>query len=162
MYECVKRSVNESMYFQDCIMMLIPPVYVSALWKFPGFRVHLGQSSQLIYEDKRVEWSRCEEPKRSIGRKSEKWSTHPLSQWVSLGYNTRFSSPRKETVKSKSLARWRWLTPVILATQEAEIRRILVWSQSQANSLQDPISKKKKKPSQKKLWWSGSRCRPWV
>jgi hypothetical protein len=32
--------------------------------------------------------------------------------------------------------------PVILATQEAEIRRITVQSQPQANSSQDPISKK--------------------
>jgi hypothetical protein len=34
----------------------------------------------------------------------------------------------------------RWLTPIILTTQEAEIR-ITVQSQSQANSLQDLISK---------------------
>jgi hypothetical protein len=41
----------------------------------------------------------------------------------------------------KDLAgRW-WLTPVILATQEAEIRKITVQSQLWANSLQDPISK---------------------
>jgi hypothetical protein len=31
--------------------------------------------------------------------------------------------------------------PVILATQEAEIRRVTVLSQPEANSLQDPISK---------------------
>jgi hypothetical protein len=36
-----------------------------------------------------------------------------------------------------------WLTPVILATQEAEIRRIEVQSQIEANSSQDPILKKK-------------------
>jgi hypothetical protein len=35
-----------------------------------------------------------------------------------------------------------WLTTVILATQEAEIRRIMVLSQFWANSLRDPISKK--------------------
>jgi hypothetical protein len=34
-----------------------------------------------------------------------------------------------------------WLMPVILVTQEAEIRRIVVQSQPQANSSQDPISK---------------------
>jgi hypothetical protein len=36
----------------------------------------------------------------------------------------------------------RWLTPVILATQEEESRRIMVPSQPGANSSQDPISKK--------------------
>jgi hypothetical protein len=40
-----------------------------------------------------------------------------------------------------------WLRPVIPATQKAEIRRITVQSQSQANSSQDPISKN---PSQKR------------
>jgi hypothetical protein len=38
-----------------------------------------------------------------------------------------------------------WLTPVILATQDAEIRRIAVQKLAQANSLQDHISKKNKK-----------------
>jgi hypothetical protein len=34
-----------------------------------------------------------------------------------------------------------WLMLVILATQEAQIRRIAVQSQPWANSLQDPLSK---------------------
>jgi hypothetical protein len=38
-------------------------------------------------------------------------------------------------------ARHQWFTPVILATQEAEITRISVQSQCPANSSQDPISK---------------------
>jgi hypothetical protein len=48
---------------------------------------------------------------------------------------------------------------VILVTQEAEIWRIVVWSQPWANSLQDPILRK---PITKKGWLCGSRCRPWV
>jgi hypothetical protein len=39
-------------------------------------------------------------------------------------------------------ARSQWLIPVILANEEAEMRRIAVRSQPCANSLQDPNSKK--------------------
>jgi hypothetical protein len=47
-----------------------------------------------------------------------------------------------------------WLTPIILAIQEAEIRRIVVTSQPWASSLpQEPISKKKK--ITKMDWQSG-------
>jgi hypothetical protein len=49
--------------------------------------------------------------------------------------------------------------PIILATQEAEMRRIEVQSQPWQIVLWDPISKK---PVTKKGWWSSSRCRPWV
>jgi hypothetical protein len=45
-----------------------------------------------------------------------------------------------------------WLTSVILATQEAEIRRIEVQSQHQANSSK---TLSWKNPSQKKCWQSG-------
>jgi hypothetical protein len=47
--------------------------------------------------------------------------------------------------------------PVILATQEAEIRRIMVESQPQEIVCETLISKN---PNTKKDWWSGSRCRP--
>jgi hypothetical protein len=46
------------------------------------------------------------------------------------------------SIKVQWISRRQWLTPVILATQEAEIRRFTVWSQPQANSSRDPISKK--------------------
>jgi hypothetical protein len=42
----------------------------------------------------------------------------------------------------KKEARYRWLTPVIPATQEAEIRRIKDQSQPQANSSHDSILRK--------------------
>jgi hypothetical protein len=42
-----------------------------------------------------------------------------------------------------------WISPVILASQEVEIRRIVVQSQPRANSLRDPILKK---PNTKKGW----------
>jgi hypothetical protein len=50
-----------------------------------------------------------------------------------------------------------WLTPIILATQEAEIRRIVIHSQPRQIVPQDPISQK---PFTKKGWWNGSRGRP--
>jgi hypothetical protein len=45
------------------------------------------------------------------------------------------------TQKSQTLAGCQWLMPVILATQEAEMRRIKVQNQLWANSLEDPILK---------------------
>jgi hypothetical protein len=51
--------------------------------------------------------------------------------------NTEFISDQ-DILKSRA----RWLMAVILATQEAEIRRTVVQNQPQENSLQDPISKK--------------------
>jgi hypothetical protein len=47
---------------------------------------------------------------------------------------------KKPLAKFTILARW-CLTPIILATQEAHIRRITVQNQPQANSSWDPISK---------------------
>jgi hypothetical protein len=46
-----------------------------------------------------------------------------------------------QTSKKLDEAGHGWLTPVILATQEAEIRRITIQSQARANSSKDPISK---------------------
>jgi hypothetical protein len=63
-------------------------------------------------------------------------------------------------IKKYIVARHQWHTPVILATQEAEIRRIAVQSQPWSNSSQDPILKKTH--HNQKGWWSDSRCRPWV
>jgi hypothetical protein len=52
---------------------------------------------------------------------------------------------RKENILSffqkACLARHWWLTPIILATWEAQIRRIMVQNQSWASSSQDPILK---------------------
>jgi hypothetical protein len=51
---------------------------------------------------------------------------------------------RPAQAKSQELTRatwYYWLTPVILATSEAEIRRITVQGHPKANSSQDPISK---------------------
>jgi hypothetical protein len=62
----------------------------------------------------------------------------------------------KHTQFRKTQAGHQWLTFVILATQEAEIK-IAVRSQPEASSLREPISKK---PFTKKDWWSGSRCKP--
>jgi hypothetical protein len=58
-----------------------------------------------------------------------------------------------QELKKIRQARHLWVTSVILATQEAEIRRITIQSQLQANSSGDPISKT---PITEKGWWSGS------
>jgi hypothetical protein len=64
-------------------------------------------------------------------------------------------------IQNYTQARHWWLTPVILAIQEAVIRRIVVPSQPrQINSSWDSILKKSH--HKKKDWWSGSRYRPWV
>jgi hypothetical protein len=47
-----------------------------------------------------------------------------------------------EALKTLLGAQCQWLKPIILAIQEAEIRKIMVQSQPQANSSQDPILKK--------------------
>jgi hypothetical protein len=49
--------------------------------------------------------------------------------------------------------------PVILVTQEAEIKRIAVWSQP-GQIVCNTLSQKNL--NTKKAWWSGSRCRAWV
>jgi hypothetical protein len=48
---------------------------------------------------------------------------------------------------------YQWLTPVILATQETEIRRVMIRSQPRANSLQDPISENKTLHKQRLAEW---------
>jgi hypothetical protein len=67
-------------------------------------------------------------------------------------------SSSKQGAISESIKKWlkvrhRWLPSVILATQEAEIRRIAVQSQPWASNSRDPISKKK---ITKRGWQSGS------
>jgi hypothetical protein len=57
------------------------------------------------------------------------------------------------TLKTRKLVRHRWLTPVVLATQEAEIRRVAVQSQTGQIACKT-ISQKKK--ITKEGWWSGS------
>jgi hypothetical protein len=50
--------------------------------------------------------------------------------------------------------------PVVLATQEAELRRIMVQSQPGQTVHRPYLKNKKIKKSQKKGgWWNGSRCK---
>jgi hypothetical protein len=72
------------------------------------------------------------------------------------------SSPLPPVICSlkKYLTSWALVTtPVILATQEAEIRRITLWSQPRTNSSWDPISKI---PNTIKGWQNGAKkeCLP--
>jgi hypothetical protein len=69
----------------------------------------------------------------------------------------------KTLIKSESTRCW-WLIPVILATQETEIRRIVVQRQPRQMVYETLSQKKKTKktPFTKQGWWSGSRGRPCV
>jgi hypothetical protein len=58
-----------------------------------------------------------------------------------------------------SIAEHCWLLPVILATQQAEIRRIMVWNQPGQTVHETPSQKI---PSTKKSLRSDSKCRLWV
>jgi hypothetical protein len=60
----------------------------------------------------------------------------------------KMKMPSLKRKKKYSLSGCWWLTPVTLATQQAEIRRITVGSQPGANSSRDPTSKQN--PLQKK------------
>jgi hypothetical protein len=59
------------------------------------------------------------------------------------------------SLRSWGEARGQWLMPVILATQEAEIRRIMIRSQPR----QIVCETLSQKPIAKKGWWSRSRYR---
>jgi hypothetical protein len=56
--------------------------------------------------------------------------------------------PPESTIKMINYAGCRWLTPIILATQEAEIRRME--AQSQPGQIVHETLSPKKNPSQKK------------
>jgi hypothetical protein len=62
----------------------------------------------------------------------------------------------KNKQTNKQAGCW-WLIPIILVTQEAEIRRITV--ESQPGQI-DHETLSGKNHHKKKGWWSDSRCRP--
>jgi hypothetical protein len=103
------------------------------------------------------------------GTNSERWgsnlqdTTNILKQWpvygVASGVRRQVQEP-SDTVRDNLICRPWWLTSVILAIEEAKIRRIVVRSQPRqivhkTLSQKHPSQKKKKKG-----WWSGSRCKP--
>jgi hypothetical protein len=57
-------------------------------------------------------------------------------------YNNSNLTPSLLIIKKCRISGCRWFTPVILTTQEAEIRQFEVRSQSQANSSSEPITQK--------------------
>jgi hypothetical protein len=67
-----------------------------------------------------------------------------------------FSRPISKTTRA---SQHQWLTPIILTTQEAETRRISVQSQPRQRVHETLYQKK---AITKKVWWSGSSCRPRV
>jgi hypothetical protein len=75
-----------------------------------------------------------------------------LNVWL----KTRYYHLAKVVPQNWTTVRYQWLMPVIPATQEAEIRRSMVWSQP-GQIVRETLSWKN--PSQKLGWWNGSRCR---
>jgi hypothetical protein len=71
------------------------------------------------------------------------------SRWVGweylctvVGRHLALPHSQHPLIKRQDLAGHWWLTPAILATQDAEIRRIMVWSQSWQVVRETPILKK--------------------
>jgi hypothetical protein len=87
------------------------------------------------------------------------WSRYIIHMYEnSIMKPTKNCQKGREDLRKSNYSRCRWLTPVILATQEAEIRRTAVRSQS-GQIVPKTISKKS---FTKKFWWSGLRCSPWI
>jgi hypothetical protein len=77
------------------------------------------------------------------------WQMQRVNEWCGrLGPNLNAQ------LKMFPARHW-WLTPVILATQEAEIRRIAIRSQL-GQTVCEILSRK---TLNKKSWWSDTRCR---
>jgi hypothetical protein len=66
------------------------------------------------------------------------------------------------TTKEKTRVGQQWLTPVILATQEAEIQRIEIRSQPMPIVPETLFGLYLKISNTKKGWWSGLRYKPCV
>jgi hypothetical protein len=94
---------------------------------------------------------RTNDPVNALGTSNSFWG----HQWPFVYHNVPSCSGWHKEKQSQA---W-WLAPVILATQEAEIRGIAVQNQPR-QIVHETLSWKR--PSHKKGWWSGSRCGPWV
>jgi hypothetical protein len=105
----------------------------------PGLLIHMGSSNFSLW----LALNHDPLPHEWLGL--QVWATTVL--WIAI-YK-----------KIMNISRCQWLTPIILATQKAEIGRIAVQSQSRQRVCETLILKK---PITKMGWWSSLRCRPWV
>jgi hypothetical protein len=78
-----------------------------------------------------------------VDKREIKWQNWNLNYKMWLGNPVSRNSPEKTAKRSGYRARCLWLMPIILVTQEAEIRRIKVQNQPGQTVPLDPISKKK-------------------
>jgi hypothetical protein len=74
-----------------------------------------------------------------------------VSQGVGPEFKPQYCKKKKKKKERKrKCAGWRWLTPVILATQQAKIRRIMVQSQPGEGPEFKPQYRREKKKEIKK------------
>jgi hypothetical protein len=130
--------------------------WLTWIWKGGHFITHQRNASQNLSET----------PLVPIGRVAIK-TPHGKQQvlvergrdWRSDEIITHCICSGKRFLKTLKTVGCQWLTPVILATQEAEISTVSVRSQL-GQTVWETLPQKN--PSHKRGWRSDSRCRPWV
>jgi hypothetical protein len=134
-HSCSRHKVKYTFNYFRTTKSNVQSPYTTCVGPRTSSLAHLSYKQHVNYPMFEITWSwfwECQNLRFS----SRHWLLGPWAQ-------------ENEEFEIQTSVRCQWLTPVILATQEAEIRRIMVQSQPRTNSSQDPISKNQ---SQKMGW----------